>query len=171
MCISATTALGCGDEEAAVGTCGDSPLSGKHLWQVGNCELGTVTPVSTTTCEATLCGGNAREVEECSGDKLFDVTVDGTSLSFGGPMEPMELVRDLDCAALATSNVDADTCAFWECLIAQSPDVFVARFPERDATEQFHPDGLWIALDDAWPGRDQCNDAPALGALADACPF
>lgn len=175
VAVSTVAALGCGEEEGAAGACGDSPLVGKHLWQVGNCEVGTVTPVSASSCEVTLCGGNAREVSECSGDRLFELTVHGTRLSSGETLEPMELLRDIDCAALAASGVDGETCAHWQCLIDHSADVFVARFPERAANEQFYPDGLWVALDEAWPGRDECSDSPTLEArfqeLADSCPF
>lgn len=174
LCVATTMGLGCAEDTAAVaGACGGSALPGHYLWNVGNCESGTLTPVSATTCETTLCGGNARELDECVGDKLFELTVNGVVVTGEGVAEPMEFTRDLVCARDFPDDIVG--CEQVRCLIDHDPDFFLQRFPARPVGEQFVPDGMWFAMDKPWPGRDQCGvdvEADArLQQLDMACPF
>lgn len=162
----------CGDDDASADACEGSPFVGHHLWNIGNCESGTVTSVASATCGVTLCGGNAREPIECAGDRLFEFTVSGTDFESDGTSEPMALTRELDCT---DSSVSAETCAHWQCAIANERDIYVQRFPERAAGEQFIEDGLWMLMDKPWPARNACVIDPdleaKLAALAIDCPL
>jgi hypothetical protein len=163
---------GCGSEEAELGVCGGSTLVGRQFWNAANCETGTVTRV-TNECAVTICDGNPRQASECAGDKLFEATIYGDTVTLSDGAETFELLRELDCARDFPDDVTG--CEQIRCLLQASDDVYVQRFPNRLADEQFISDGIWVARDKPWPGHEECtaqlNADPALIALNDLCPF
>lgn len=155
-----------GDPNAAA--CGASPLVGQHLWQIGNCEVGTVTPATAESCELEVC--NARDASDCDGDALITFELQGVELS-SDDQETIELTREIDCDEI--TSVSEETCALWECMIENDNAVFIGRYAERDAEEQFHDDGVWLAIDRQWPGRDECavddDVVDRLQSLTETC--
>lgn len=172
--VVAVGVMGCGEDEAAAGVCEASPFVGRHLWNVGNCEAGTLVPVSSATCGATLCGGNARDLTECTGDNLFEISVGGTTITGEATFEPFVLTRDLVCTRDSPNDISG--CEAMRCLIDHDPDFYLQRFTQRPRGEQVSGDGMWFAMDEAWPGDpEQCRSAleadERFQRLNAECPF
>jgi hypothetical protein len=152
--------MACGSDGESDNESG-ATFTNRYLWKVGNCEAGTLTPVDSDTGEAVLCGGNAREIEDCIDDKLFKLVFEGdvatVYTSDGRVGERLRFERKLECArepALST-----ETCQRWFDALASNDDLYVERNLDRPPAEQLHADGLWLLTDRPWPGVAACADA------------
>ena len=164
LLVLLTSAVACGGDGDDSGqntdglVCGASPISGRHLWNVGNCETGAVTPLDEPGCRFTLCGANARESSECAGDKLFDVDVDGSRAEIsrdGVILERVRYERELDCSAEPAAT--RARCEKFKCQLAVRDDLYVQRFVDRDPSEQIYADGLHMVR--TGPGRRRTRAA------------
>jgi len=140
---------------------GDVDFSNRHLWKVGNCEVGTLTPFDPVTGEAQACGGNARELSECVGSKLFTLTIRGMDATFSQTVNGVtasartRLERTLDCAK--EPSLESETCSRMAGELARDANLFVMRSVELPPEEQLHGDDLWAIKDAPWPGVAACR--------------
>jgi hypothetical protein len=158
--LSAACLTGCSDGEST-----EDPVEfgNHHLWQVGNCEVGTLTPFDPATGEAQACGGNARQVSECVGNKVFTLTIRGMDVTFSQTVNGVtassnaRLERSLYCAK--EPSLESDTCSRMAGELAANERLFVMRSLDLALEEQLHPDALWEIRDQAWPGMAACQAA------------
>jgi hypothetical protein len=156
LVLQGLVACGGGDEED---TAPAAAFSNKYLWEVGNCEVGALTPVDPETGETEICGGNARELDECVGSKLFEGVVRGDVATFTserGTSERVRFERELDCDH--EPSLEPDSCLRMAGLLEQYETLYVGRALDLDAEEQLHPDGLWMPKDSPWPGVAGCAE-------------
>jgi hypothetical protein len=136
------------------GPCGKSPFVGKYLWKVGNCEMGALSPVDAASCSTTFCAKNVRTFDECVGDALLEMQIDGLTMTYP-PDGPVNFIKHVDCKPF--SKNDQAACQKLNCELALVKDLYAA-----DA-ETLHPDNLWYLMNEPWPGTAPCGDA--LNAL------
>jgi hypothetical protein len=160
VCVLASSLTGCGGDDTP--SLAYEGLSNRYLWQVGNCEMGALTPVNPETGETQVCGGNAREVSECVGAKVFKMIVEGnvgTMTSIDGSLsERVRFERTVDCAS--EPSLDNDTCLDFVSALGQYDNLYVGRMIDRAPEDQLYADGLWMAMGKPWPGRDGCAAEP-----------
>jgi hypothetical protein len=151
----------CGGDDATEQTGVD--FSNRHLWKVGNCEVGTLTPFDPVTGEAQACGNNAREPSECVGDKVFRLTIRGMDVTFTQTVngvsrwENWRLERSLDCAN--EPSLDSATCSRMNAALQADEQLFAMRNRDFGPEDAFHADSLWAIKETPWPGREACGAA------------
>lgn len=138
--------------------CGGSPLAGKYLWKVGNCEVGALSPFDPQTCESNVCGGNARTLDECTGAHLSTFRIDGSNVTIDGA-PAMTLRRTLDCGGF--TGTERATCETRVCLLAHFDNLYTS----FGSDTPLRPDDFWLATNQPWPGTDACNSSPELRAI------
>jgi hypothetical protein len=129
----------------------------RYLGQVGNCEVGTLTPVNPETGAAEACH-DVRDAGECTDTNVFRVVVEGnvaTLTSNDGTLsERIRFERTLDCAN--EPSLSSETCHDFESALGQYDNLYVGRRIDRAPEEQLHPDGLWMVMNKPWPGQAGC---------------
>ena len=158
---------GCGGDTDPSPSPAAEGFSTRYLWQVGNCEVGALTPVDAQTGETQVCGGNAREVSECVGSKVFRMVIEGDVATMTSSdrtqSERMRFERTLDC--VNEPSLSEDTCLDFVNALGQYENLYVGRMIDRAREEQLYPDGLWMAMGKPWPGRAGCTaELERLGA-------
>jgi hypothetical protein len=154
--LSILGAGGCGGDSMSPPT--GEGFENLYLWQVGNCEAGTLTPVHPETGETQICG-DVDDVSKCVGQRVGKMVIrDNMAIlisSDGTLSERMRFEREVNCQnEPALSN---ETCLRFADALGQNDNLYVSRMLDRAPAEQLHPDGLWMTMDKPWPGVEGCR--------------
>jgi hypothetical protein len=154
--LSIAGAAGCGGDSTSRPT--GEGFDNLYLWQVGNCEAGTLTPVNPETGETQICG-DVDDVSECVGQRVGKMVVRGNMAilisSDGTLSERMRFERAVNCQD--EPSLSNETCVRFADSLGQYSNLYVGRMIDRARTEQLHPDGLWMTMDKPWPGVEGCG--------------
>ncbi len=131
----------------STGKCGNSPLFGRYLWEVGGGEVGTIRPLGA---DCTLDIGKSK--------KSFVATVRGTTIAIEskrGRRAIFELTRDFDCARAERRSYRSQEqkqrrCRSYQCALALDPNLYAA----RNAKGEYRMiDSLFYVTDRPFPGE------------------
>ena len=129
------------------GNCGNSPLYGRYLWEVGGGEVGTLRPLGP---DCTLDIGKSK--------KSFVATVRGTTIAIESKRKAwtiFELTRDFDCARADPKSYRSQEekqrrCRNYRCALALDRNLYAA----RNAKGEYRlVDSLFYVTDRPFPGE------------------
>ena|SRR3989338_6523677 len=142
--------------------CGNSPLNGKYLWNVGNCESGAITPGDPETCTFQF---------RAEDDEIFLIHYRGLELG------PNKLVREIAysdlmpyeedvCSHGAASGDSEDVRAAVDrsnCILSLDSNLFVLVGQRTCLTNN-----LDIIMPEPYTNTPSCRSHPEIRAIADA---
>ena len=147
-------------------TCGNSPLVGKYLWGVDDCQGGTIHPFDTS-CHGTL------EVDDPAGTFDVDIEYHGTTLylssnhiNINNGHQTIELRRTLTESDLVDNGRPGSDCGglsdlsqlnFYQCLLSQVQRFYVA-FTAENGKQCLEYVSLFEIRDEPWPGTARCRE-------------
>ena len=149
---------GCGDDPANPSST-TAVFASRYLWKVGNCEVGTLTPVDPNTGEADLCG-DAQEVSECADGRILKLTVQGMEATITASQSTlvprMRFERTLNCEQ--DPLLEPDQCRRIESLMVEFEHLYFARPIDPPPTDNKGiGDALWLVMEKPWPGARACR--------------
>ena len=146
VCVQGYCEGGNGDNDGN-GSCGNSPLVGKYLWLVDNCQGGSVRPFDTS-CQGTL---------ELVDGKRVDIEYSGTTLRLGS--QRIELRRMITESDLSPDDVcgsfNSDFSRY-QCALSQDKQLYLAFTSENEKRCLEDYSTLFKIEDEPWPGRASC---------------
>jgi hypothetical protein len=151
----------CGDDSSPPASGPAPAFAGRYLWAVGNCEQGTLTPVDPATGEATLCAGDAVEVDKCVDTKLYKMVIKGMEVTITTPyaewMERLRFDRTVNCED--EPSIQPSSCKLIERHLAEHESLYLARRVDWVPGDKLlYADSLWMVMDKPWPGLFACGD-------------
>ena len=150
----------CGSGSDEGDRCGNSPLYGKYLWNVGNCEGGAIDPLGED-CTTIFTGDRAEEgmrVKVEVYDSECTYTIDDRKVEF-------TLARDFPCSEAYVSEIDyninemvktpsPERCELYKCALVVDEFLFVGKNEEGVSLY----DNLFKIYTSPWSGTSSCRE-------------
>ncbi|MEW5896914.1 MAG: hypothetical protein AB1668_04435 [Nanoarchaeota archaeon] len=141
------------------GYCGNSPLYGKYLWQVGECEAGSVKPFDEN-CKGYWGGDVSEKNKICS---YYGMTVTWADYS-------MTLTKNISCSGLEENGPNYSNpkknCLQIYCKVQHGTDIY------GNLNDDYHTnDSAYWLQSSPWPGRDACGAQIMKEEWRNSCPY
>ncbi|MBI2146643.1 hypothetical protein HYU22_04860 [Candidatus Woesearchaeota archaeon] len=138
--------------------CGNSPLTGQYLWNVGNCEMGAERPADRD-CNLYLA----------SDDDLLQFSYQGLTL-MNDRGDHARLLRNFSCDDVCSDSTPEEItrkCNNYQCALERDIGLYVVESGVNLCDEAGHcditcqgvglVDNLWVIKNSPWPGTEECR--------------